>query len=139
MSLPSNLSEKMLDGYLPVRPVDMQESDYDLLLALAKKIDRRGLSIPAIFFLESSKPLNYIGAQAMVFFGPMVRILFESPNYYRYTELLEDRHVVELLIKMIEGLIEETDKRKRAEKSAAKTVDQTRKGLFRKFWKRNRS
>ena len=140
MSLPSNLSENMISGHLPQRPIEMQEGDYDLLLSLAKKIMRRGMAIPAIFFLESAKPLNYVGAQAMVFFGPMVRILFESPNYYRYTELLEDRASVELLLQMIEGLVEEADKGEKAAKRAARE-ERRRSGRRQswKFWKRNSS
>jgi hypothetical protein len=129
--LPSNLPENMLGSVrLPNRPVEMTESDYDLLLSLARKVERRGMGVPAIFFLESAKPLNYIGAQAMVFFGPMVRIMFESPNYYRFTELLENRDTVELLLRMIEGLVDETDRRQYADKKAKKK----HRKPFWKFW-----
>jgi len=68
-------------AHMPRRPEDMSDGDFKLLTDLAEKIVRRRLAVPAIFFLESAKPLNYVGAQAMVFFGPFVRVLFESPNY----------------------------------------------------------
>jgi hypothetical protein len=121
---------------LPDKPGEMDPSDYELLLGLARKIVRRRLTVPAIFFLETAKPLNYIGAQAMVFFGPFVQILFESPNYYRYTELLEERTTLELLLRMVEELESEEARReklarekKREEKSKTKT-----KRPFWKFW-----
>jgi hypothetical protein len=120
---------------LPARPGEMTEGDYELLLELARKIVRRRLAVPAIFFLESAKPLNYVGAQAMVFFGPLVRILFESPNYYRYTELLEDRGTIELLLRMIEELESESARRERVERAARRGE---RKAPFWKFWGRRR-
>jgi len=121
---------------LPERPEALAAFDYDLLLSLAKKVVKRGLSVPAIFFLESTKPLSYVGSQAMVFFGPFVRILFESPNYYRYSEMLEDRANVEVLLRMIEELEGE---RSRAEKEArAARKAQGRRPRW-KFWSRKDS
>jgi hypothetical protein len=120
---------------LPNRPGEMSEGDYDLLLGLARKIVKRRLAVPAIFFLESAKPLNYVGSQAMVFFGPLVRILFESPNYYRYTELLEDRGTIEILLRMIEELESESAKRERAARAVRRSEG---KRPFWKFWARRR-
>jgi hypothetical protein len=120
---------------LPDRPEPMSESDYGLLLDLARRIVRRRLAVPAIFFLESAKPLNYIGAQAMVFFGPFVQILFETPNYYRYTELLEERSTLELLLRMIEELEGEQARLEKAAKAARKAA---RRRPARKFWSRRR-
>jgi len=120
---------------LPKRPDEMTETDYDLLLDLARKVVKRRMAVPAIFFLESAKPLNYVGAQAMVFFGPFVRVFFESPNYYRYTELFEDRPTVELLLRMIEGLESEEQRREKAERAARKARQGDRRSRWR-FWRR---
>ncbi len=118
---------------LPPCPEGMTSSDFDLLSSLAQKIVRRRLAVPAIFCLESAKPLNYVGAQAMVFFGPFVRVLFESPNYYRYSELLEQRTTVELLLQMIEGYESELARSERDAKAARKS--HRRRGAWR-FWRR---
>ncbi|MBN2170206.1 MAG: hypothetical protein JW819_02665 [Candidatus Krumholzibacteriota bacterium] len=120
---------------LPVRPDAMTATDYDLLLDLARKVVRRRMAVPAIFFLESAKPLNYVGAQAMVFFGPFVRVFFESPNYYRYTELFEDRPTVELLLRMIEGLESEEQQREKAARAARRARRGDRRFRWR-FWRR---
>jgi hypothetical protein len=125
------------DLRLPDRPSEMSEGDYALLLALARKIVRRRLAVPAIFFLETAKPLNYIGAQAMVFFGPFVTILFETPNYYRYTELLEQRPTLELLLRMIEEFEGEQARLEKAARAARKQAG--RRPTRWKFWSRRRS
>ncbi len=132
MGLPENPVPELR---MPPRPEDISEADFSLLVSLAKKIVARRLAVPAIFFLESSKPLNYVGAQAMVFFGPLVRILFESPNYYRYTELLEDRRTIELLLLMVE---EYESENARQEKEARTARRQERGEPRWKFWKRRR-
>lgn len=116
---------------LPARPADMAESDYALLADLARKLVRRRLSVPAIFFLETAKPLNYVGAQAMVFFGPFVQVLFAAPNYDRYTELLEQRPTLELLLQLIEGYESELARAERAAKAARGTPRW-------QFWRRAR-
>lgn len=118
---------------LPERPEDISEPDFELLRALAEKIVRRRLAVPAIFFLESAKPLNYIGSQAMVFFGPFVRVLFESPNYYRYSELLEQRPTVELLLRMIEGYESDLARADKASRDARKS---SRRRPAWQFWRR---
>ena len=121
---------------LPERPTELDEIDYGLLLELARKTVNRRMSVPAIFFLESTKPLSYVGSQAMVFFGPFVRLLFESPNYYRYSEMLEDRDNLELLLRMIEELESEFT---RAENEARALRKAERRRPFWKFWNRNGS
>jgi len=121
---------------LPERPADLEEQDYELLLNLARKTVRRRLSVPAIFFLESTKPLSYVGSQAMVFFGPFVRLLFESPNYYRYSEMLEDRANLELLLQMIEDLESEHTQAEKEARALRKT--KRRRPLW-KFWSRDGS
>ena len=46
--------------------------DKNFLTKIVKKIIELKLVTPAIFFLEMAKPLNFIGSQTMVFFGPIV-------------------------------------------------------------------
>jgi hypothetical protein len=46
--------------------------DKDFLTKLAEEVKSRRLTTPAIFFLEMTRPLNFVGSQAMVFFGPII-------------------------------------------------------------------
>lgn len=61
------------------------------------------------------KPLNFIGAQMLVFFGPFLESLIPGEQLYRFTELMEDRQSVERLLTKIEEL---EDKKKTAEKES---------------------
>ncbi len=59
--------------------------------------------MPAILFLESSKPLSFIGSQFMVFMEPFVKTFFTVRSYERFAEMMEDRDNYERLITKIEA------------------------------------
>ena len=48
---------------------------------LAKDIVQRGLSVPAIFFLESSKYVSFIGSQFLVFLGPIATCFINNKKF----------------------------------------------------------
>lgn len=98
---------------------------------LAVRIVERHLSAPAILFLESSKPLSFLGNQAMVFFQPIVQTIFNFKSYDDIMDLLEDRDNIEYLLRKIEELeaarqkqAKEEKQRRRQEKLAAKTQEE---------------
>ena len=78
--------------------------DKNFLTKIVKKIIELKLVTPAIFFLELSKPLNFIGSQTMVFFGPIVSAFVKADGYYRAAELFENNVSVEFLISELERL-----------------------------------
>ena len=82
-------------------------TDEELLEAVAREIVARRLAAPAIFFLESSKPLSFVASQGLVFLGPFVDAAFSIPNYEGFCRLMEDRANVEKLIQRLEALEEE--------------------------------
>ena len=69
---------------------------------LAKEIVNRGMSVPAIFFFESTKYISFIGSQFLVFLGPIATCFINNKKYYNYTELLEERENIEYLLNEIE-------------------------------------
>ena len=80
----------------------MKNYEKQLLIKYAKKIVKKKLSVPIIFFLESSKYLTFIGGQALIFFGPLVTIFINEKKYYNFIELLEKKENIEFLICEIE-------------------------------------
>lgn len=85
------------------------------------------MTVPAILFLESVKPLSFVGSQALYFFEPMVRALFSVPEYERFAALVERRENIELLLVKIESredtarqVEREQKAQKRAERDAAR-------------------
>jgi len=82
---------------------ELSEDDREILSKLASGIHRRRLTAPAIFFLESVKPLNLVGSSMMVFFRPIVTVIWNDPKRYdRVRQLLEHRGAMELLVRRLE-------------------------------------
>ncbi|MFH1373577.1 MAG: hypothetical protein ABII79_07275 [bacterium] len=82
----------------PSLPADEQA----LIEKVARKVVERRMAVPAIVFLESIKPLNFISAQAMVFFEPIVQTLFNLKDYDTFRQALEKRESIEILLLKIE-------------------------------------
>ncbi len=97
-----------------------EEEDQRLIDAVAGRVVRMGLAVPAIFFLESTKPLSYIGSQVLVFLEPFVKSVLTVSSYDRFVTLLEDRANVEKLLRRIEDLDEAAREREKEEKKRAK-------------------
>jgi hypothetical protein len=74
---------------------------------VAREIRLRGLTGPAVHFLEASRPYRPLGAPAMLFFDPVLRELFGG-ELASASELLEDDDGIEALIMRLEEL-DETD------------------------------
>jgi hypothetical protein len=80
----------------------LEDGDTVLIRKLADFVVRRNMSVPAVMFLESVRPLNFVGSQAMVFFKPILSRFFSRDEYDKIAIILEKREVVDLLIKEIE-------------------------------------
>ena len=88
-------------------PPAREMSEGELLEATAKAIVDRGLAAPAIFLLESSKPLSFVASQGLVFLGPFVDAALSVPHYDAFCRMMENRENVEKLIQRIEQLEDE--------------------------------
>ena len=83
----------------------MDERREALVEAVACEIRLRGLTGPAVHFLEASRPYRPLGAPAMLFFDPVLGELFggQTPSA---SELLRDDIGIEALIDRLEDLDE---------------------------------
>ena len=83
---------------------ELSEEERELLDTLAAGIVKRGMTPVAVFFLESMKPLGYVGAQLMVFLRPVIQTIWSNPmTYDRLAGILERRGSLELLLRRIEA------------------------------------
>jgi hypothetical protein len=73
-----------------------------LIEKLAQEIVDRRLGVPAIMFLETVKPLSFLGSQALIFVEPIIQSIFSFKSYREITLMLENRENVELLMQEIE-------------------------------------
>jgi hypothetical protein len=86
----------------PPGPAETSPDEQRVIQRLVREIDRRGLTAPAILFLESSRPLNYITSQFLVFIGPIARVIFDTAAYNTFTNFLMRRGSIETLCRAIE-------------------------------------
>ena len=80
----------------------MNIDDKNTLVHFAKKIVSKGMAVPAIFLLESTKYISFIAGQTLIFLGPILTIFVGDKKYYNFTQLLEKRENIEFLITQIE-------------------------------------
>jgi hypothetical protein len=75
-----------------------------ILEKVASKIVDMKMTAPALIFLETFKPLSFIGNQVMIFLDPFVKALFNWKDYERLTKLMENRYNIERLCLKIEEI-----------------------------------
>jgi len=79
------------------------DDDRALLDELADAIVARRLATPALFFLESMRPLGFVGSQLMIVLRPIVAIVWSSPRRWDQVQrVLEVRGSTELLCLRLE-------------------------------------
>jgi hypothetical protein len=78
----------------------------DLVEQAAREIQLRGLTVPAVLFLQASRPYRPLGSSAMVFFDPTLHHVFGG-QLAAATELLADDLGIEQLIERLQDPDEE--------------------------------
>jgi hypothetical protein len=86
--------------------LDDEQRD-ELVEEVAREIQLRGLTTPAVHFLQASRPYRPLGANAMLFFDPVLHGLFGGAMPSA-SALLADEDGIEQLIERLEDLSEET-------------------------------
>lgn len=88
-------------------PLESSEEQRDELVeTVAREIMMRGLTGPAVHFLEASRPYRPLGANAMLFFDPVLRGLFGG-EISSASEILADDAGIEQLIERLEEIDDE--------------------------------
>lgn len=97
-----NTSEHMPPGSHDLIDLEGTEDYSDLMEKISKAIVQRQLTVPAIIFLESIKPLSFLGNQMLIFANPVISLVVQSGNYYKFIRMIENRENIEKLTIMIE-------------------------------------
>jgi len=97
-----------------------EDEDEALIEKVALRVVGMRMTVPAIFFLESSKPLAFLGSQLLIFLEPFVQTLFNFRQYQRFAFLMEDRANWERLIRRVEELEAEQSEREKQAKREKK-------------------
>jgi len=106
------------------KPGEPTPADIELLQKIAEAIVLRRMTVPAILFLESSRPLSFLGSQFLYFLEPIVRTFIKGDQYRRVAVLMEDRGNVERLLLAIESqesVAQEIEKQQKKNKKKGPT------------------
>src|SRR5438093_7315522 len=76
--------------------------DIVFLERAADAIVQRGMAVPAVLFLQSLGPVNFLGSQAVHFFTPLLEVVFPVRDVQRVALLLERRETLSRLAQLIE-------------------------------------
>jgi hypothetical protein len=83
--------------------LDLREDPVEYV---AREIQLHGMTVPAIMFLEASRPYRALGSQAMLFFDPALRGIFGSGSL-AMQRVLADEGGIERLMERLEEMDED--------------------------------
>jgi hypothetical protein len=92
---------------MPTPSPQSEEQRDELVEQVAREIQLRGLTTSAVHFLQASRPYRPLGANAMLFFDPVLHGLFGG-EIATASEILADDDGIEQLIARLEDFDEET-------------------------------
>lgn len=98
-------------------PAEPTEAERPAVEWFCRQIAKRGLYTPGLVGLEMSRPLNFVAAQTLHFFGPGVWSIVQQQTYEQYcafARFLERRGSIDYLCQRIEELEAEYETSERA-------------------------
>ena len=121
-----SMKDRLRHAFAVEDPEDFAPTEKERVAAekVCEEVVRRRMTLPASMLLEMSRPLNYLGAQALHFFTPFASVLVDQRSWEDFASFVERRGSVEYLIRTIEDC--EAAEKARAEGTAG--ADQAASG-----------
>ena len=112
--------DKLRHAFAVPKSGDLVVSDEIRILIdnVSRELISRQLADPAIVLLEMSRPMNYVGAQALHALTPLLGVVARPQTVSRLAEFLEQRGSVEYVCDRIEALRRESQRTADSSKSA---------------------
>jgi hypothetical protein len=88
----------------PEGSLEPTEAQRTVIERLCRQVVARGMTTPAILFLETVRPLNYVSSQVLQFFRPVLSVVADPAACRDLAEFLEHRGSVDFLCRRIEEL-----------------------------------
>jgi hypothetical protein len=98
----SGLRSKLQGAFATAPAEPLTSADIALLERAADAVVQRGMATPAVLFLESVGPMNFLGSQALHFLTPILDVVFPQRDVERIACLLERRDTLTRLAALIE-------------------------------------
>jgi hypothetical protein len=101
------LWEKLRQGFvhafaLAPTQAEFAPEELALLEKVAGVVVRRGMGAPALLFLESVEPFNFLGSQSVHGLKPFLELVCDATELERLAVVLERRDSVDRLITLIQ-------------------------------------
>ena len=96
-----NLRETMRHAFSLGGSLRLDDDGRTLLDRLAEIVVSRRMAEPALLFLESVKPLGFLGGQAMHFLSPFATMVLNPSQYRTLAHIMAHREGVEALMDAI--------------------------------------
>ena len=90
-----------IDSVDDITPNDVQRTVVD---RLAHEVVRRHLTTPGLILLEMCAPLNFVSAQALHFFEPLISPIVDTGSYREFARFVEQRGSVSYIRDRIEAV-----------------------------------
>jgi hypothetical protein len=88
----------------PPGPIEPTEEERAIVERLCRIVVKRRMNVPALGFLEMSRPFNRVAAQVLYFFQPVASLALTGDEYNRFARFLEKSGSIEYLCRRIEDL-----------------------------------
>jgi len=98
----NSLQSKVRQAFTTAPAEPLTPADLALLERTADAIVTRGMATPAVLFLESMGPMNFLGSQALHFLTPILQVVFPQRDVERVALLLERRDTLSKLADLID-------------------------------------
>jgi len=85
------------------RPPSLDPADDAFLAGLAARVRGAGLATPALLWLASSRPLSFLGSQALHVASPLCDLAVPGCGTARLARILERRSHFDRLLDHLEG------------------------------------
>lgn len=79
-----------------------KEQSEQLLDHLTQHIERWRLTLPALLFLQATRPLSFIASQGLLLCQPVLSFFYGTPRIGEYADLLADRANIDRLVARLE-------------------------------------
>lgn len=112
-----------------------REEAQELLDRVAKFIAERRMGSAAIMFIESLRPLHFIGSQLLYMLSPFAEIIFKPAEYQKFACTLEDEENIRYLLDQIDKYDAEFHKKWQEDKKKQKELKRKKKALKRNKYK----
>ncbi len=93
MSERKSIKDRIRHAFAIEDAADFEPTEREAAAAekVCREVVRRRMTVPAVMLLEMSRPLNYLGAQALHFFQPFGTVLIEPGSWETFANFLERR------------------------------------------------